>query len=260
MTMDGLLRTPAPERKRATLLALLFAMIFPTVAAWGYFLALARQGGQVNLWQQTAYVAGKVIQFTFPLVFLVVVEGRLPRLTRPRFEGLTLGLAFGLFVAVLMLAVYFGGLRGSHLLEQTPARIRAKLQEIGMDTPARYVVLSAFLSVAHSLLEEYYWRWFVFGFLRRLTKRTPAIALSSLAFMAHHVVVLYVFLPGRFWTAALPFALAIAVGGAVWAWLYERTQSIWSPWISHLLIDAAIHVIGWDLLWPTTAIPGEPGA
>ncbi|MGH7172736.1 MAG: lysostaphin resistance A-like protein, partial [Gemmataceae bacterium] len=234
--------------KFLTLLALLFAMIFPTVAAWSYFLALAEQGGKVNVWQQVAYVAGKLIQFAFPLLFLAVVERRLPRLTRPRFEGLALGLGFGLLVFGLMMGLYFGVLRGSGMLAQTPARLRQKLQEVNMATPMRYVALAVFIVAAHSLLEEYYWRWFVFGQLRRWMTRATAIALSSLAFMAHHVVVLYVYLPGNFWTAALPFSLAIAIGGAVWAWLYERSGSLWPPWLSHLLIDAGIFAIGWDLL------------
>ncbi len=248
--MGGALTTPVPLRKRATLLAMLFAMTFPTLAAWSYFLALVGQGGQINVWQQIAYLAGKVIQFAFPLVFLGVVEGRLPSLMRPRREGMVLGLRFGLIVVALMLGLYFGGFRGSSMLEQTPARLRQKLQEVNMATPSRYVVLAAFIVAAHSLLEEYYWRWFVFGRLRRLMTRTPAIALSSLAFMAHHVIVLYVYLPGKFWTAALPLSLAIAVGGAVWAWLYERSGNIWPSWLSHLLIDGGIFVIGWDLLWP----------
>ncbi|MGH7226453.1 MAG: hypothetical protein ACRELF_24825, partial [Gemmataceae bacterium] len=102
--------------KFLTLLALLFAMIFPTVAAWSYFLALAEQGGKVNVWQQVAYVAGKLIQFAFPLLFLAVVERRLPRLTRPRFEGLALGLGFGLLVFGLMMGLYFGILRGTGML------------------------------------------------------------------------------------------------------------------------------------------------
>jgi membrane protease YdiL (CAAX protease family) len=237
-----------------TLLAMLFAMTFPTLAAWSYFLALAEQGGEVNVWQQRAYIAGKVIQFGFPLLFLVVVERRiLPARSASKesvFPCLRYGLMFGLLVVALMMAVYFGGLRGSPLLEQTPERLRQKLQQVNMATPARYAVLAVFIVAAHSLLEEYYWRWFVFGRLRRLMTLTPAIALSSLAFMGHHVVVLYVYLPGKFWTAALPFSLAIAVGGAVWAWLYERSGSIWPPWLSHLLIDAGIFLIGWDLLWP----------
>ncbi len=76
--------------------------------------------------------------------------------------------------------------------------------------------------------------------------------LSSLAFMAHHVVILDVYLPGRFFTANIPFSLGIAVGGAVWAWLYNRADSVWSPWLSHAIVDGALFVIGWDLLFRGT--------
>jgi membrane protease YdiL (CAAX protease family) len=249
--MREALSSPPPPPKRATLAAMLFALLFPTVAAWSYFLALAGSGGQVNVWQQRAYVSGKIIQFTFPLVFVALVGRRhLPR------RGATnnaacwrYALAFGVVVVALMLGLYFGVLRGSPLLKRTPERVREKLQQVNLDAPARYAALAAFVVVAHSLLEEYYWRWFVFGHLRWLMAWTPAAALSSLAFMAHHVIVLYVYLPGRFWTAALPLSLAIAAGGFVWAWLYER-GGIGPPWLSHLLVDAGIFVVGWDLLWP----------
>ncbi|HTU21115.1 MAG TPA: CPBP family intramembrane glutamic endopeptidase [Gemmataceae bacterium] len=275
--------------KLLTLLALLFAMIFPTVAAWSYFLGLAIPSGGVNPRQQAAYVLAKVIQFSFPLAFLIFLGWRARKrrrrqrsyaqhaqtaelspkakdwevsldsgwrdppslqLCRPRFPGLKPALIFGLAVAVVMIGVYFGVLRGTSLLARTPAMLRGKLQAVNIDTPSRYVALAVFVVAAHSLLEEYYWRWFVFGGLRQFLSLLPAMLLSSLAFMAHHVVVLYVYLPGRFWTAVLPFSLTIAVGGAVWAWLYERNGSIWAPWLSHLLIDAGIFVIGWDLLWP----------
>ena len=43
-------------------------------------------------------------------------------------------------------------------------------------------------------------------------------------------------------------AYLMAVGGAAWAWLYERTKSIYASWVSHLLVDAAIFVVGWDLV------------
>lgn len=67
--------------------------------------------------------------------------------------------------------------------------------------------------------------------------------------MAHHVIVLGMFFPNHFWTAAVPFSICIAVGGAFWAWLYDRTGSIYSPWISHLLVDLAILAIGYDLVF-----------
>ena len=42
-----------------------------------------------------------------------------------------------------------------------------------------YLLLAVFYSAIHSLLEEYYWRWFVFGRLSQLCKLPTAIAISS---------------------------------------------------------------------------------
>jgi membrane protease YdiL (CAAX protease family) len=250
---DRIAAAGSADRKTAIWLALAFAMLFPTVAAWSYFVAMAGTGTAVSFAQQSAYVVGKVVQFAFPVLFLALGGGPWPRPLLPRRTGLGLGLAFGLFVAGLMLAVYFLLLRHSPLLAQTPAQVRHKLEQVDMATPARYLVLGAFIIVPHSLLEEYYWRWFVFGQLRRVVPRGLALVLSALAFMAHHVVVLYVYLPGGLLTTVVPFSLGIAVGGVVWAWLYDRTGTLYPSWLGHVLVDTAIFVIGWDLLWPVGA-------
>jgi membrane protease YdiL (CAAX protease family) len=229
--------------------AVTFALVFPTILAWFYFLTLATSGDAMSRAQQLTYTLGKLVQFAFPLLFLWWRDRTLPRPARPGLRGLEWGLAFGVIVCGILFVLYYGGLRDSTLLAQTPERIREKLQQFGITTFGRYVALGLFLSGLHSLLEEYYWRWFVFGQLRRLLPRWPAIVLSSLGFMAHHVIVLYVYLPGRFWDGVVPLSLCVALGGAVWAWLYERTGSLYAPWVSHLLVDAAIFVVGYDLVW-----------
>jgi membrane protease YdiL (CAAX protease family) len=233
--------------------ALVFALAYPTLLAWFYFLLLAGPGGgggsgQANPLQQTAYALGKGFQFALPLLFLWWYDGRIQLPGWPRFDRLMTGLVFGLVVVAGMLALYFGLLRGTRLFLNTPGRIRHKLEEFGLTSLPAYVALAAFISLLHSFLEEYYWRWFVFGRLRQHLAFAPAAAVSSLAFMSHHVIVLYVYLPGHFWSAAVPLSLCIAVGGLVWAWLYEQTRSIYAAWLSHLLVDAAIFVIGYDLL------------
>ena len=147
-----------------------------------------------------------------------------------------------------MFGLYFGVLRHTALFASTPARVTHKLEEFGLTTLPAYVGLSAFIAVVHSFLEEYYWRWFVFGRLRRHLSFAPAAGLSSLAFMSHHIIVLAVYLPGHFWDAVVPLSLCIAAGGFFWAWLYEETRTIYAVWLSHLLIDAGILAIGYDLL------------
>ena len=205
----------------AAWLGLAFAMTFPTVMAAIYFLALGG-GEKANPAQQLAYSVGKIVQFTFPLAFVLVADRRWPRPHRPTSDGLALGLGFGVLVACAMLGLYFGWLANSALLASTPALVRGKMFEFHITTPSAYFGLAAFIVVVHSLLEEYYWRWFIFDRLSRGLGDDSAAVVSGLAFMGHHVVVLHVYFPGQFLTAVVPFSLGIAVGGMVWAWLFRR--------------------------------------
>jgi len=230
---------------------LLFAMTWPTVATLLYFVMLASPEAKAagpNPLLQTAYAGTKVIQFALPVVWLGWWLRQDIRPRWPSWQGLALGLGFGLLVGAVMLAVYFGALRDSSLMQRTAGSLRAKVADFGADVPVNFVLLAGFLTIVHSLLEEYYWRWFVFGQLDRQVPTPGAIVLSGLAFAAHHVVVLAVYLPDRLWLAGV-FGLGVAVGGMFWAWLYHRTGAIWAGWVSHLLIDAAIMVIGFDLLF-----------
>src|SRR5207248_9403220 len=125
--------------------------------------------------------------------------------------------AGALFMAFLALRAY------TTLFDHTSQAVHQLLLDMNVATPGRFLALATFYSLGHSLLEEYCWRWFVFVLLRRHLPLAPAATLSGLGFMAHHVVLLYVYFPGRFWMLAVPLSLCIAAGGAFWAWLYDRT-------------------------------------
>lgn len=226
---------------------LLLAMVFPALATWLYFVALA---GRPSM--RPAYAACKVAQFALPLAWVALVQGRAVRPERHHGRGIPTGLLFGLGVLGAVLLLYVGVLRSSEAFAEFPARLRAKLADIGADTPARFLGLAVFLSILHSFLEEYYWRWFVFGQLQRGMPWTRAASISGLAFMAHHVIVIDAYLaPGHFWTVAAPLSLGVAAGGFAWAWLYHRTGSLYGPWLSHLLADAGLMIIGYDWVWGT---------
>src|SRR5689334_8608757 len=103
---------PAARREAA---ALTFAMTFPAVMAWVYFLALsppaAPPGERVaNPALQAAYALSKAVQFSFPLLYLIIYEPHSLRPRRPTPRGLLLGLAFGLLVAVAALLLYHAAL------------------------------------------------------------------------------------------------------------------------------------------------------
>ena len=86
----------------------------------------------------------------------------------------------------------------------------------------------------------------MFAQLRRFLPLAPAVVISSAAFVAHHVVVLATYF-GWFSVLTLFFSFSIGVGGAVWAWLYDRTGSLQGPWLSHVFADLGIFVVGYDL-------------
>jgi membrane protease YdiL (CAAX protease family) len=240
--------TTARPNRLQLVLALIFATALPSATTWLYFIGLADGNASPSLAQQIAYVAGKVIQFLLPLAVVFLLERRIPLPTRPRFDRVMLGIIFGLLVSAAMLGLYYCMLADSSIMGNASERLQEKVTQLGVNSPARFWLLAVAYVLGHSLFEEYYWRWFVFGQLRKLLPFGLAAALSSLAFMTHHVLLLFVYLPGYFWLAVVPLSLCIAVGGAFWCWLYERTGTVYAAWASHGIIDGAIFLIGWILL------------
>jgi membrane protease YdiL (CAAX protease family) len=49
---------------------------------------------------------------------------------------------------------------------------------------------------------------------------------------------------------------AVLAAGACWSWLYLRYESIWPAWISHVIADAAVFIVGWQLLFSRTPFDG----
>ena len=128
----------APPRKLriATGGAVLFAMLFPSLTAWIYFVVLAETAtaaGGTSYLALGAYALSKVVQFTFPLIWVVLVERRRLRITRPKLAGLVLGLAFGLCVMAIIFVAYGAYLRSSPVLASTPERVLSRIKAFHAD-------------------------------------------------------------------------------------------------------------------------------
>ena len=230
--------------------AIAFVLSFPTLLTWVYFILLADQAPAL---QQTVYSIGKVIQFGFPIAWVWLICREQPSRPRFRSDGLQVGGAFGAVIITTTIAAYLLVLKPMGAFDSAGELIRQRVVAAGIDSPMKYAGLALFYSACHSLLEEYYWRWFVFARLRKQTTLPIAIAISSIGFMAHHVVVLSHYFGGVSFLSCF-FSLGVAVGGAVWAWLYARSSSLWGPWLSHCLVDAGIFLVGFDVLsvlWKT---------
>jgi membrane protease YdiL (CAAX protease family) len=227
-------------------LILAVALVLPTLITLVYFVWLAGSAPLV-------YGPLKVLQFALPAAWVYLLRRERRALfaavgADARRRSLAVGAAFGTIVIVAGLAVYFFWLAPLGVFAESQPAIRGKVVEMQLATPARYIALSVFYALAHSFLEEYYWRWFVYRECRANMTAPAAICVSSLGFMAHHVLVLAQFFG---WWSPLTwiFSAGVAIGGIVWAWLYERYGTLLGPWLSHLLLDAGIFAIGYHLVF-----------
>jgi uncharacterized protein len=237
---------------------LILGLLVPTFITYIYFDLLSNASPSV---QKGAYVIGKGLQF----VVLVAaiwrsrqVLGRhahqspeqwgpAPRST-PKSNGIVLGLASGFVIGACIVGVYQFLLLPSGIMLKVKEAAVTKVSGLGIDSPMVLVAIGLFYSLIHSGFEELYWRGFVYRALLERVSLPIAVAVSSLAFMSHHVIVL-----AKYFSYSSPLtyiaSLGVAVGGTIWAWMWSRYRSLIPGWISHALVDAAIFMVAYLLLF-----------
>ncbi|MEK9160225.1 MAG: type II CAAX endopeptidase family protein [Patescibacteria group bacterium] len=187
---------------------------------------------------QWIYTATKILLVLWPLLWLPSIR---KHFTAWQSKG---GLWVGILLGILELSLI--GLVLSFMdLSTLTAVVTEKAAAFGLLTPAFYILFAIFFSLLHSLLEEYYWRWFVFRGLMLKMNWIPAALLGSAAFAGHHYFVLSEFfsLP-----LTLLFGTAVGVAGFIWCALYKKYQTLWPSYISHIFVDAVLMVIGYTIL------------
>jgi len=230
------------ENSRARFaLAVIPAAIVPFLGSLIYFVFFAGE-----TWARWMYAVVKLFTLVWPLVATrFILDRPLPRVDwgEPKHRAsLAPGLIIGGGISLLMLALWASPI-GAYVAAFEP-QIRAKVVQLGVID--HYVAFALLLSFAHSGLEEFYWRWFLFGTLRTRLSVPVAGLLGSVAFASHHAVILgqYFSLP---WT--LLFSLAVTVGGATWCWMYQRQKTLTGAWLSHAMLDLVIFWIGYQMLF-----------
>jgi uncharacterized protein len=216
------------------------AMVLPLLAALCYFVWFSSQPAA-----RTIYFGTKIFTLLWPLLAWRLLARRISAdmlSLRGSLESLPLALLSGAAISAALFALMRTPLAA--MVEEAVPAIRAKAQQLGF--LAHYWSFAIFLSLIHSLLEEYYWRWFVYGRLRELLPPAVALALAALAFGAHHVVVL-----SQYFTLGWAFGLGlmVALGGALWCLMYRYQQNIVGAWISHMVVDLAVMWLGYRLLF-----------
>ncbi|HBB32462.1 MAG TPA: CPBP family intramembrane metalloprotease [Cyanobacteria bacterium UBA8803] len=192
---------------------------------------------------QLLFVLTRVWILTLPLIWLFWVDQKRLALSLPSRRESLAGTILGLLMFGIILGVYW--IVGQHWID--PVDVRAKAQQVGIASPAIYLVGAFYFTFINSLVEEYIWRWFVYRKCEILLPGIRAIGLAALCFTLHHIIALAAYTGN--WLVVVLGSLGVFIAGAVWSWCYLTYRSLWSCYISHLLADVAIALIGWHLLF-----------
>ncbi len=189
----------------------------------------------------TVYFGSKILINALPAVWIFGVEKKAFPWRRPTGREALWGVGTGLGIGGVILALYY--LAFADLLDTV--ELREKVAAFG--AVDHFFLFAPFLCLINSALEEYYWRWFMFRTLRRVWPLPSAALLSTVGFTLHHIVVLSVYFHDVGLVALLN--AGVFAGGVIWAWLYEKCGGLYAPWISHIIVDAAIMIAAHDILF-----------
>ncbi len=150
------------------------------------------------------------------------------------------GLALGLLMAGAIVGAYYGLLRS----RIDPTGILSKVRSL--ELLDYYWVMALFISLAHSLFEEYYWRGFVLSQLGgRISGIWPLSVTAGVVFGIHHTFALLSLFD---WPIVALCVLGTMAAGLVWSRMRLLGYSIWDCYISHVFADLAVMWIGYDLI------------
>ncbi len=188
------------------------------------------------------YALCKVGLLSVPLLWHFGVERRRVEVRQPKTSGLLLGVLTGLVISGVIIVVYL--LAGKWLVD--PEVMREAAERSGLADRSLYLWLAAYIIFFNSLLEEYVWRWFVYEKCRLLVGSVTAVALAAFLFTIHHIVALscQFQIP-----VVIVGSVGVFIGGLIWSWCYLKTGSIWAGYVSHILVDIAVFVVGWMILF-----------
>ena len=218
-------------------MALLLIAPAPSLGVWAWMI-----GFPDTATGKAIAIVCKLWLLLLPVVWLLLVQRGRMSLSPPRRGGFGLAILLGLVISAVIFIVYV--LLGDRLIDAD--RVRGIAEQNGIGSPLSYLAVVAYWVLVNSLLEEYAYRWFIFRQCEALMPAWAAVLASAAVFTVHHVIALKVQFP---WSATILASLGIFIGGALWSWLYLRYRSVWPCYVSHAIVDIAVFIVGWIIIF-----------
>mgnify|MGYP000938522665 FL=1 len=181
----------------------------------------------------------KIILFlTIPLIFVKV--GRSISI-KDYFKisskkQLLISLGLGIGVYIIILGAYFI-LKSFINLDNIQDIL---LERLNVDKD-NFIFVALYISFFNSLLEEFFFRGFIFLSLLKTSGRYKAYIISAFAFAIYHVAIMV----GWFNIALFLVALSgLFIGALIFNYLNEKNNNIYNSWLVHMFANFAINTVG----------------
>lgn len=176
--------------------------------------------------------------FVIPFVMYYRKEGVgvLKYLKAKNEKSLFISLSLGLGVYAIIMASYF---TLSQFIDLASIK-KVLIADFGV-TRKNFIFVAIYISFINSLLEEFFFRGFLFLELLEKTTRKTAHIISAGFFSIYHIAIM-----GKMFQPYI-FALAMLglfVGGLIFNYLNEKNKTILNSWIVHMMANFAINHVG----------------
>jgi len=98
------------------------------------------------------------------------------------------------------------------------------------------IFVGLYIIIFNSLLEEYFWRGFLFAKLDKLIKPWQAYLITGIAFSFHHVMFYYNWFNLGFFLLA---TLGLTIYAMIMNYVFKKYQDLFSCWYVHIFADVA---------------------
>lgn len=155
-------------------------------------------------------------------------------------KGFLAALLLGLGIYVLIVGGYFALSQWIDF-----SGIVGALSENAGVQRENFLFVALYISFINSLLEEFFFRGFVFLNLKKCGSRSFAYGFSACSFSMYHVAMMIGWFD--FWVFGLAL-LGLGIGGVIFSYLDERQENIYTSWLTHMFANFAINTVGFVLL------------
>ena len=142
----------------------------------------------------------------------------------------------GLATYMLIVGVYF--ILTTYIDLSEIRELLYKSQDINKNN---FFYVAVYISFLNSLLEEFFFRGFLFLSLKKTTSRPLAYLVSALAFGLYHIGIM------SDWFNVVIFLLALIAlfgVGLIFNYFNEESKNIYNSWLVHMFANFALNTIG----------------